>query len=206
MCVTPFGHYFSQTTSLTNKLTEKEQLIYDSLDNVEDDDLQQYLYDNKTVFKINESFFEYYPVENDTEFWRMIAKRKRSLNNDYRNLKVTILERVEERNNNPVDKYLGMGYTINFPDAERDYIYQYYLFGISGILLLIVPYVVEYLKKIRVFLHEREFTYANCFGLLAGFLGIVGAYFSGHLFGWTGPMFILVFVMGYQKRLHKDES
>ncbi len=206
MCVTPFGKYFTQTKAITNKLNDEQKVIYDNLDNVEDDDLQQYMYDNKTVFKINEFFFEYYPVENDTEFWRMIAKRKRSLNNDYRNLKVTILERVEERNNNPLDKILGMGYTINFPDAERDYIYQYYLFGISGILLLIIPYVVEYFKKIWIFLHKREFTYANCFGLLAGFLGVVGAYFSGHLFGWTGPMFILVFVMGYQKRMHNDES
>lgn len=203
---TPFGRYIADTKAVSNKLTEQQQLIYDELDNISDKDLEHFLSDNKKVFKIDDIFFEYYPLEKDPDFWRMIAKRKRSLNNDYRNLKITILKRVEERNSNPLDKILGMGYTINYIDAERDYIYQYYLFGISGMCLLIVPYVVEYLKKIWIFLHKREFTYANCFGLLAGFLGLIGAYFSGHLFGWTGPMFMLVFVMGYQKRMHKDES
>ena len=202
----PFSKLSSISVKIEDKLSTEHQEIYDSIDDVEIKDLEQYLIDNEKVFKISKSFFEIYPVESDPTFWVSVAKRGRTLNNDNRVMKQTIMARVEERNNNPLDKYLGMGYTVNFIDGERDYVYQYYLFGICGIIILMGPYIVEYIKKIIVFFSKRGFNYESCFNLLAGFVGLAGAYFSGHLFGWTAPMFILAFVISSHEEGESNES
>ena len=105
-------------------------------------------------------------------------------------MKRDIFARIKERNNDKIDTYLGLGYTINFMDMERDYVYQFYLFGVVGIVLFICPYfiiilylIINMLKKYKYY-----FNYATYFLLLSPFLGLVIAYLSGHVFGWVSPM------------------
>lgn len=147
--------------------------------------------DNPQVFKISPSFYRMYPVENDIEFWLSIAKRDRRINNNYRIIKQDIMSRIMEVNNNPKDKYLGLGYTIGVMDMEKDYVYQYYLFGIVGLVLLIGVYIFIYIYNILKIFNKNYFNYNFCINLVPPFLGLVACYFSGHLFGWVTPMIVL---------------
>ena len=51
-------------------------------------------------------------------------------------MKIDILNRVQERNDDKLDKYLGLGYTLNFMDIERDYVYQYYFINLFFFYLI----------------------------------------------------------------------
>lgn len=147
----------------------------------------------KSEYMINEAFLELYPLENDVEFWLMVAKRDKALNTDNRKLKTDILNRIVERNDNSFDKWLGIGYTINFMDLERDYFYQYYLFGIFGILLFILPYFgFLFSNVVKVFKEFKKYcTIKVVCSFMAPILGLIIAYYSGHVFGWVSPMMFL---------------
>ena len=171
---------------------------YEVLENVDLNDLDSLIEKYKSEYLINEVFLEIYPIGKDPDFWLGIIKRDKALNNDSRLLKTDILNRIYERNNNPNDRYLGMGYTLNFIDLERDYYYQFYLFGIVGLFILMGPYfiVLGYLiyKAIKNF--NINFNFHTILSLMSVLLGLLIAYYSGHVFGWVSPMMILVFVLG----------
>ncbi|MEI3416751.1 MAG: O-antigen ligase family protein [Christensenellaceae bacterium] len=79
---------------------------------------------------------------------------------------------------------VGLCYTTNAPYTERDYAYQYYVFGILGVLLLMGPFFFAFLYGgVRMLTRAREFlNLENCALLMAigCMLGI--AYLSGHVF------------------------
>ena len=154
---------------------------------------------NYSTFKINKMFIDYYPIEDDPVFWINIAKRDRSLNNDYRIIKQDILARIVQRNDNTFDRYFGLGYSINFPDIERDYVYQYYLFGIFGVILFIGSYIIIYLYNLYKAFYKANFNYYYALPLVSCLFGLVVCYFSGHLFGWSFPMYILAMCLCYQR-------
>ena len=108
-------------------------------------------------------------------------------------MKTTIIKRIKERNNNKFDTLLGMGYTINFMDLERDYVYQYYLFGLLGIIL-IIPQLFIYLKEtIKSLKNLRHISLLlTALIIMSPTLGFIVAYYSGHVFGWISPSYILV--------------
>ena len=139
-----------------------------------------------------------YPIDNDPEFWTSIFKRDKALNNNSRILKTDIIKRIEQRNNNEIDKYFGMGYTLNFMDIERDYVYQYYLFGIVGIVLLILPYIILLLINVgkALFNFNSNFNFKTLLAFMSPALILVVAYLSGHVFGWVSPMLFLSMTLG----------
>ena len=147
---------------------------------------------------INELYLKIYPYKVDSKFWLKMASRDKTLNNDSRRIKADILARVKERNNNDLDTYFGLGYTLNMIDGERDYVYQYYLFGIIGIIVLMGPYFVMLLYLIVRLL----FNLKKCFkldvacSLMGVVLGLLIAYYSGHVFGWVSPMMWLTVMIG----------
>ena len=98
------------------------------------------------------------------------------------------MQRIMHQNNNKYDKLLGMGYTIGTMDMEKDYVYQYYLFGGVGLFLLIGVYIFFYIYNILKIFKKSYFNYNFCITLIPPFLGLVACYFSGHLFGWVSPM------------------
>lgn len=197
--ISPFRHMLSSGVSFSSgvsdkgeKTTEDEKLIYQKLNSdLSDDEFEKLLSDNNGTFKIATVFYELYPIKNDRDFWYNMAKRDKKLNNDYRILKADIIERIEKRNDNKFDSLLGLGYTIDFMDIERDYVYQYYLFGIFGFLLLVGPYIALFMYNFANAFNKYNFRYEYCLCLISSFFGLVLCYFSGHLFGWTSPMLIL---------------
>lgn len=181
--------------------TENLKLLTD--DNEVSTYINEHLYD----LRINEAFVKMYPVENDIPFWHQIALRDRNLNNDSRVMKTTIIKRIKERNNNKYDSLFGMGYTLNFQDLERDYVYQYYLFGTFGIILiipqilLIIKIGLYYIKNIKHINIIKTFLIA-----MSSALGFAVAYFSGHVFGWISPSYILILTLSILNYIHKKEE
>ena len=183
--------------SVQNESAYKE---IDDIDNIDDNDekLEALFAKYSGEYLINEAFLKMYPVNNDKEFWIKMAKRNRALNNNSRIMKTDILARIKERNDNSLDSYYGMGYTLNFMDIERDYVYQYYLFGIFGLILFIFPYfgvllmsLIRILKKLT-----KYFRLSTVIFFMSPSLGLAIAYLSGHVFGWVSPMMFLVFALG----------
>ena len=109
-------------------------------------------------------------------------------------MKIKIIDRMKDRNNNRNDSILGMGYTINFEDLERDYIYQYYIFGILGLIILLFPQITLLIKNsFKVLLNYNKIDITLTLLLLSSpYICLVCAYLSGHVFGWISPMYILV--------------
>lgn len=149
-------------------------------------------------YKVNVLFLKMYPIKNDMKFWIKIFQRNKALNNNSRVMKLDIIERIQNRNNNPMDKYFGMGYTLNFMDAERDYIYQYYLFGIIGVVIFILPYIVVVIVNIikALFNFKANFKFRTMLTFAAPCLILIAAYLSGHVFGWVSPMLFLALSLG----------
>lgn len=194
--ISPFYQVMKSSITIENNFVNEPSIkikyAYKKLDeNITDKELTRLIKEYNGVFKISSMFYKIYPIENDIEFWKTIAKRDNKLNNDYRIIKNDIIKRVIERNNNKKDKLFGIGYSINFPDIETDYIYQYYLFGIIGSVLFIGVYIYFYIQNINKLFKGKYFKYEYCLRILSSLLGLVGCYFSGHLFGWTSPMIVL---------------
>lgn len=202
--ISPFKRYYYEEYSrntFKNDLPseEIEKVSNLILDDLSSDDIKRVLLENPKVFKIDLMFYEMYPIDNDIDFWLTIARRDRFINNNYRVLKNDIMKRVIVRNNNKYDKYFGLGYTIGVMDMERDYVYQYYLFGIIGVILLIGVYVLLYIYNALKLFMKSYFNYEFCLSLVAPFLGLVGCYLSGHLFGWVSPMIILAMLLCFER-------
>lgn len=182
----------------TPDFSVKNTSAYDDIEKTDIKNIDKLIEKYKSEYLINELFLEVYPIQNDREFWLSIIKRDKSLNNDSRKIKTDILNRIMQRNDNPNDKFLGMGYTLNFLDLERDYYYQYYIFGILGVLILIGPYfiIIGFIayKSLRYFNKNFNLKTVLCFMSVA--LGLLIAYYSGHVFGWVGPMMILNIMFG----------
>lgn len=160
--------------------------------------LSDYLDEYAYNYYIQYEYLKVYPVTNDYDFWQHVISRDRTLNIDNRKFKCEMISRIIERNNNSGDHLLGIGYLSNVPYTERDYVYQYYIFGLVGLILLLgpfclpVPYsIYKILRNIR-----KKLTLENCaIGMsLCCFLAI--AYYSGHVFGMQINMLFLSLYTG----------
>ena len=176
----------------------KDTAAYEDISKTDVKDLNKLIEKYQSEYMINEYFLKLYPVDQDFEFWLTIIQRDKSLNNDSRLMKTDILTRIYERNNNDNDKYYGMGYTLNYLDLERDYYYQFYLFGIFGLLLFICPYFIllGYLSFKIIINFSSNFKFNVLMNIMSICLGLLIAYYSGHVFGWVGPMMVLVLMFG----------
>lgn len=186
----------------------KDQSAYDEIANVDLNDLDELIQKFNSEYLINEIFLEMYPVNNDPEFWLEMIGRDKALNNDSRQMKTDILERIYERNDNPNDKWLGLGYTLNFMDLERDYYYQFYILGIGGMLILMGPYfallIYLIIKALKNFKYNLKFKTFLAF--MSPVLGMVIAYFSGHVYGWVSPMMFLSITLSFTALIVYENS
>ena len=178
----------------------KNQEAYTSLEEDKNDEkkLSKLFEKYRDEYMINELYLKIYPYKVDSQFWLKMASRDKALNNDSRRMKADILARVKERNNDDLDTYFGLGYTLNMIDGERDYVYQFYLFGIIGIIVLMGPYfaMLLYLIVRSLFNLKKCFKLDVACSLMGVVLGLLIAYYSGHVFGWVSPMMWLTVMIG----------
>ena len=135
-------------------------------------------------FGIDNEFVELLNVKKNVKFWESIITGNSKAQIDYRTFKSLIYEEVLRKNDNPADRWLGIGYTSYFPYAERDVVAQNIWFGYAGTILLIGPYVaylicalVSILKKFK-----SRFTYENAIFVISLVGGLALSCMAGHLF------------------------
>ena len=112
-------------------------------DKVSVDDMMQYIESTYVVKQVSKQFlFENYPYKYDPEFWYNFLQSDISLTTDYRYIELSMIKRVVEVNNSPMDKWFGITNTRlqNVFNIERDFVVQYYALGIIGIFLIFAPY------------------------------------------------------------------
>lgn len=194
--VSPIGLYYLNYQKPNFAILNQE--CYTELNNLDNElDVISNIINNSYEYRISDEIVKLYPVQLDVSFWKEIALRDKSINNNNRILKTDVLKRVTDRNNNKYDKLLGIGYTTNFMDLERDYIYQFYLFGILGIIVLIGPYFLILITSIIKILLNLKKYYSQYTALLgmSVLLCLMVAYLTGHVFGQVSPMLYLSFIL-----------
>jgi hypothetical protein len=150
----------------------------------------------KDFMGVSEFIIKAYAVEEHPEFWCDYLQNYKT--NDYRILKTGILRNIYNENNNDLDKYLGMGYNLNFIYTESDYSYQFYSYGILGIIILIGPYFLVILYTLIKILksYKTKFNFESLLLLMAPVLALGVAYYSGHVLERTLPLLILATICG----------
>lgn len=172
-----------------------KKLNPDTMSEEEKEFVNQYMLDYCGYFGISPFIISNYNDSEHSVFWAKYMQQ--TPNNDYRVLKTMILKDIFEKNDNPMDKYLGMGYTLNYIYTEADYSYQYYSYGIVGIALLIAPYFCMLLyiiiQGLRHF--KKMFTLECAMYAIAPVLGLAVAKLSGHVLERQLPLLVIGMVM-----------
>lgn len=171
-----------------------EKMNCDELNVEEKTVVKNLLKERSQIFNISSYIVRSYNDLDHSIFWCHYLKDHSS--NDYRVLKKSLLKEISDNNNNKLDRYLGMGYTTNFIYTEADYTYQYYLYGIFGILVLIGPYFIVLLYISFKVLKDMDkyFNMNTVIYLMMPSLALLIAYYSGHVLERSFPLIILAFV------------
>ncbi len=144
-------------------------------------------------YGIDKAFIDMFSVEDNVHFWHKVVMDPNKGQLDYRSFKEVIYEEVLKKNDNPADKWLGIGYTSNFIYTEKDFSAQIVWFGYLGTLLLLGPYVacVIYILIRACKRLKQAFCYENALFAVSIFGGLVLSVTAGHLF--YGVFSIVVF-------------
>lgn len=135
-------------------------------------------------YGIDKAFIDMFSVEDNVYFWRDVVMDPDKTQLDYREFKEVLYEEVLRKNDNPADRWLGIGYTSNFIYTEKDFGAQNVWFGYLGTLLLLGPYVacLVYIV-IRVFKRIRQaFCYENALFAVSLLGSLLLSVMAGHLF------------------------
>lgn len=146
-------------------------------------------------YYIQPQLLDVYQVEKDTAFWVDKVERDVRLNSNYRLIKTEIFDRVFERSNRTSDKLLGIG-TVESLYNEKDYLFQYYCFGLGGLLLFIGPFILALLiGAARVLMQFKKlFHFETAVLGMSLCIALLLPYFTGHVFGIVFPMYFIALI------------
>ena len=185
------------------KEEEEENGEYD-FSNGNKQEIIRFFDNNYKFLSIDETFLtESYPYKYDPIFWYEVVYDGMVPSQRMQNriVQEAVLRRVQEVNDNTLDKYLGIAYTrtSNIFNLERDFIYQYYSMGIVGATLLVGPYIIILLVVMLGMLvsFKKKFTLLNSSLVLGCGLTCCLAYFSGNTLESLGVSILLGTVYGY---------
>lgn len=185
----------SGKTQIKEKKAKREPIVL-SIDTEEERNYAiMYIENNYWRHYVNKQYIDKYPVEKDLSFWVDVINRDSGINKNYRFFKKNLMRRMIERNGRDLDKLVGIGLFQEI-DCEQDYVYQYFMFGIAGLVLIMGVYVLLLLKNIVLFVvrikkywNERFIAYMCAFGI-----SLLLPYVTGHMIGSTMVMFGLVLI------------
>lgn len=159
---------------------------------------ERYLLKTYYMYGINKEYIDLLPIQDNLAFWVSVVNDPTQRQTNFRDFKQRLAEVVLDKNKNPMDPWLGIGYTTNFPYIEKDIVSQNLWFGIIGTTLLVGPFLFLLIVcLILLFSRWREnFDLYHCvlFFSVCGGIGI--SLIAGHLFGFVFPMFIFSFILG----------
>lgn len=209
--ILPRAPVLQKQTARQETIAEREKLERETLEIEEPDAYYQlsleeraaYIEDNYYNYSLNEDFVKKsYPYQYDPDFWYEILDEPLVQRMDFRFLEFSMINRVIEINDDPMDPWFGISATreTNIFKVERDYIAQYYSMGIIGVAIFMLPFVLlavfysfySLLKKNRAHVFEylmlsMAIDVVLLIGLITGncldglFITIVLGLFSGRV-------------------------
>ena len=118
---------------------------------------------------------------------------------NHRQLEALTTKRIIKLNNNKYDYLLGIGFSRLRNSKiylEKDIYVHLYSIGVTGIILLIMPYALIGIYSFIKIIKEKKFNYLNCTLLLSIGLTYFCGIFSGNIFDeWIVTLF-LSFICG----------
>ena len=152
---------------------------------------------------INPQFIlESYPYQYDLDFWYSILELPEEMRANYRFLEIAMVKRIVNINNNPFDALWGITNCRiqNVFNIERDYILQYYAYGICGVVLFLGVYFLLAVRRGMLTLKNMNFFNLCQFASIMLFLGI--AYLSGNVLGQISACIPVLFLTrGFDKTI-----
>ena len=149
-----------------------------------------------------------YPYQYDPDFWYAFLDNNIFSTTDYRYVELSIIQRILNINNNPLDKWLGITNSrlLNIFNIERDFVVQYYALGIIGLILVFIPYFI--LLGIFVYIVlKQKFKNINILNLIS-FITIIFlfgiSYMTGNLF--NSLSFTIYFVICFTFLFDKEKK
>lgn len=169
--------------------------------NNENDKVIEFIKNNYELAKIKDDFIiNSYPYNYDPEFWINVFEMPLIKRRDWRLLELKMHQRVMDINNNPNDKWLGIGFTRSehLFTLERDFIAQYYSMGMLGVILLLGPYVLIIIACfIKILLRFKEkFDIRNSITCLTVVFVLGASINSGNVMDCLTITIILGFIIG----------
>lgn len=163
--------------------------------------LMKYIRKNYSKYSLESRFLESnYSYRVDPQFWLSVMKWPLADRINYRKIETSMLNRVKKVSNNPLDDWLGIGYTRmnKIFNLERDFVSQWYSMGYIGVLLLIMPYVCVLLWAIFkvIYSYQDKFTFKNISYLLAIGLILALSLYSGNVMDFLMDTILLAFFEG----------
>ena len=155
----------------------------------------EYIEDHYEEKLINENFIlNSYPYKYDPDFWLGILNEPINKRADYRYLEISMVKRVVEINNNKKDVWLGItnDRIQNIFNIERDYILQYYAFGIIGCALFLGIYLIFWILSIVKLI--KNFNYFQASIVASITLILLIAYLTGNIFNQIAIFIPLLFL------------
>ncbi len=152
---------------------------------------------------IPEHFYKvYYSYEYDPGFWINLIENTDESSINYRFLEEKMIKRVIEINNNKLDILLGISNSRiqNIHNLERDFVMQYYSFGIIGSIILLSIYLIMLILNIISLF--RNFNFINAINLIANILFCFCACLTGNILCSMTMIIIYSFLSNYM--INKD--
>ncbi len=194
-----------------NRKNELDQVIVNDINNNyekenlreekdEVDEKIQYVIDHYNPNYLPKMFWEnYYPIQYDQDFWYEFVKNTKIENMHYRLIEEAIIRRMIEINNKKITIFFGISNNRiqNVVNLERDFVLQYYAFGIIGSLILLGLYLYLLVKNVYYFFKDQDyltFTYASCILLF-----IFAAFLTGNIINSLYPIISFIFIISYQE-------
>ena len=150
-------------------------------------------YEKKRI--ANEFIYDNYPYQYDPDFWYDIMQLPVEKRVDYRFLEISMVERVVNINDNPNDKWFGITNTRvqNIFNIERDFVLQYYSFGIIGCVLFLGIYLIFFGIGFYYFIKKFDWLSTLTVFLIGCFL--LCCYASGNNLNHLSVMFPASFLI-----------
>ena len=198
--VSPYNNRSIELNRSINRHMDEASIVDDKAivmdDTSMDVDKTKYVYQNYNKDYLPKVFFEkYYPIKYDEEFWYNFVKNNSIDKINYRYIEKSIIRRVVEVNNNPLDKFIGISNTRiqNIVNIESDFYLHYYAFGIIGSIILLIIYLMLFIYAFNNFVKIQNY-YAFIM-LSCVVLFLFSAFLTGNIINSINTVLPFIFVV-----------
>lgn len=103
---------------------------------------------------------------------------------------MSMYDDILNKHSNKIDKWLGIGYSSNFPYLERDFIGQEVWLGKIGMFLVTIPFVAIFaFSLVSLLIHfKKKINIFTCSFLLASAYMILSSILAGHVLEYFLPL------------------